>query len=127
MQRRSAQTGKAAGASPATRTKFKVLLVVVLVVVLELLPSITRTRRRTRTIENGMSTGQARRASVLTSACLRASGASPRHSASLCRRPYTPHRTRSVPGSGALPDARTILNYLILRPHSSKHRAGVSY
>ena len=23
-------------------------------------------------------------------------------------RPYTPHRTRSVPGSGALPDARTI-------------------
>jgi len=31
----------------------------------------------------GMSTGQARRASVLTSACLRASGASPRHSASL--------------------------------------------
>jgi hypothetical protein len=28
-----------------------------------------------------MSTGQADRASVLTSACLRASGASPRHSA----------------------------------------------
>jgi len=28
-----------------------------------------------------MSTGQASRASVLTSACLRASGASPRHSA----------------------------------------------
>ncbi len=35
----------------------------------------------------GMSTGQADRASVLTSACLRASGASPRHSASLCRLP----------------------------------------
>ncbi len=35
----------------------------------------------------GMSTGRASRASVLTSACLRASGASPRHSASLCRRP----------------------------------------
>src|SRR5438045_4209576 len=33
---------------------------------------------------NGMSTGQARRASVLTSACLRASGASPRHSAIFC-------------------------------------------
>ncbi len=31
--------------------------------------------------QSGMSTGQARRASVLTSACLRASGASPRHSA----------------------------------------------
>ena len=31
----------------------------------------------------GMSTGQANRASVLTSACLRASGASPRHSAIL--------------------------------------------
>jgi len=30
-----------------------------------------------------MSTGQARRASVLTSACLRASGASPRHSANV--------------------------------------------
>lgn len=26
------------------------------------------------------------------------------------RRLYTPHRTRSVPGSGALPDARTISN-----------------
>ena len=58
------------------------------------------------------------RASVLTSACLRASGASPRHSG-LCRRPPTrvvqrepassySRRTRSVPGSGALPDARTI-------------------
>ena len=35
----------------------------------------------------GMSTGQANRASVLTSACLRASGASPRHSASPCKRP----------------------------------------
>ena len=34
----------------------------------------------------GMSTGQASRASVLTSACLRASGASPRHS-DFCRRP----------------------------------------
>ena len=44
-QRRSAQDGKVAGASPVTRTNF------------------------------GMSTGQARRASVLTSACLRASGA----------------------------------------------------
>ena len=33
----------------------------------------------------GMSTGKARRASVLTSACLRASGASPRHSA-ICAR-----------------------------------------
>jgi hypothetical protein len=33
-----------------------------------------------------MSTGRASRASVLTSACLRASGASPRHSG-LCRRP----------------------------------------
>lgn len=32
----------------------------------------------------GMSTGQACRASVLTSACLRASGASPRHSATAC-------------------------------------------
>src|SRR6266568_3091223 len=31
--------------------------------------------------QSGMSTGQADRASVLTSACLRASGASPRHSA----------------------------------------------
>ena len=34
----------------------------------------------------GMSTGRASRASVLTCACLRASGASPRHSG-LCRRP----------------------------------------
>jgi hypothetical protein len=33
-----------------------------------------------------MSTGQADRASVLTSACLRASGASPRHSAIQCAR-----------------------------------------
>ena len=58
MKRRPAQTGKVAGASPATRTIF------------------------------GMSTGQASRASVLTSACLiRACGASPRHSASLCRWP----------------------------------------
>jgi hypothetical protein len=32
----------------------------------------------------GMSTGRASRASVLTSACLRASGASPRHSATAC-------------------------------------------
>ena len=36
---------------------------------------------------SGMSTGQADRASVLTSACLRASGAIPRHSASPCTRP----------------------------------------
>jgi hypothetical protein len=36
-----------------------------------------------QSIFHGMSTGQARRASVLTSACLRASGASPRHSATL--------------------------------------------
>src|SRR5439155_18084366 len=28
------------------------------------------------------------------------------------RRPYTPHRTRSVPASGALPDARTIFELL---------------
>jgi len=35
----------------------------------------------------GMSTGQANRACLLNSACLRASGASPWHSASLCRRP----------------------------------------
>ena len=28
-------------------------------------------------------------------------------------RPYTPHRTRSVPGSGALPDARTIFQFHI--------------
>src|SRR2546421_5674692 len=68
----------------------------------------------------GMSTGRAGRASVLTSTCLRASGASPRHSAIHARvaqrevlahghkRPYALHRTRSVPGSGALPDARTI-------------------
>jgi hypothetical protein len=34
----------------------------------------------------GMSTGQASRASVLTSACRRACGASPRHSAILCAR-----------------------------------------
>src|ERR1039457_5505664 len=33
-----------------------------------------------------MPTGQANRASVLTSACLRASGASPRHSAISCAR-----------------------------------------
>ena len=52
MQRHSAQDGKVAGASPATRTI------------------------------SGMSTGQANRASVLTSACFRASGASPRYSAS---------------------------------------------
>src|SRR5207249_1600413 len=44
MQRRSAQTGKVAGASPATRTIFQILLVVVLVLVLEPLFSITRTR-----------------------------------------------------------------------------------
>jgi hypothetical protein len=36
---------------------------------------------------SGMPTGQANRASVLTSACLWACGASPRHSASLCRQP----------------------------------------
>ena len=57
MKRRPAQTGKVAGASPATRTIF------------------------------GMSTGQASRASVLTSACpIRACGASPRHSAIFCAR-----------------------------------------
>ena len=57
MKRRPAQTGKVAGASPATRTI------------------------------SGMPTGQASRASVLTSACLiRACGASPRHSAILCAR-----------------------------------------
>ena len=32
------------------------------------------------------------------------------------RQAYTLHRTRSVPGSGALPDARTILNSLIFVP-----------
>ena len=58
MKRRPAQDGKVASASPATRTI------------------------------SGMPTGQASRASVLTSACpIRACGASPRHSASLCRRP----------------------------------------
>src|SRR6266481_688538 len=36
-----------------------------------------------QSIFHGMSTGQAGRASVLTSACLRACGASPRHSANL--------------------------------------------
>ena len=51
QQRRPAQNGKVAGATPATRTIF------------------------------GMPTGQASRASVLTSACFRAGGASPPHSA----------------------------------------------
>jgi len=37
------------------------------------------------------------------------------------RQAYTLHRTRSVPSSGALPDART--NFC---PRSSKHRAGAS-
>src|SRR5207247_8932146 len=40
------------------------------------------------------------------------------------RRPYTPHRTRSVPASGALPDARTIFELLnakrLKRPSASK-------
>ena len=82
-QRRSAQTGKVAGASPATRTNLpesesgvcdsgqaKSWLVV--------RPQIRRPECQHHL---GMSTGQARRASVLTSACLRVSGASPRHSA----------------------------------------------
>jgi hypothetical protein len=38
-------------------------------------------RRSERQHHFGMSTGQARRACLLNSACLRASGASPRHSA----------------------------------------------
>ena len=47
----------------------------------------------------GMSTGRASRASVLTSACLRASGASPRHSAILVDRGF--HESNAVePGSG---------------------------
>ena len=55
-QRHEAQTFESAGANPATRTI------------------------------SGMPTGQASRASVLTNACLRASGASPRHSAIFCAR-----------------------------------------
>src|SRR5437763_15503558 len=88
MQRRSAQDGNVAGANPATRTDLEgfvlvLVLVVVVVLVLDLQDSITRTR--TTRIKSGMSTGQASRACLLNSACLRASGASPRHSASLRR------------------------------------------
>jgi hypothetical protein len=63
-----------------------------------------------------MSTGRADRACLLNSALLETGvwrkSTAFRHfracSSKKSRRPYTPHRTRSVPGSGALPDARTI-------------------
>ncbi len=88
-QRRSAQDGKVAGASPATRTI------------------------------SGMSTGRASRTCLLNSGLSEwgvwCESTAFRHSfmrAQLkeSRRPYTPHRTKSVPGSGALPDARTNLS-----------------
>jgi hypothetical protein len=49
-------------------------------------------RASARQAISGMPTGQANRASVLTSACLRASGASPRHSAIFSRRPQSQQR-----------------------------------
>ena len=51
-----------------------------------------------------------------------------RHSAQ--RRAYTSHRTRSVPGSGALPDARTIfepLNAKKLERPAASNEPGIDY
>jgi hypothetical protein len=57
-----------------------------------------------------MSTGQADRASVLTSACLRASGASPRHSASFWRLRVerSPSTKNPQPTSRARSSKRTV-------------------
>ncbi len=114
MKRRSAQNGKVAGASPATRTSFRVECWVNGLWIVGF-PNLTlpinpplhhsinpflpacgsqgiadRFDSKPNSLGSaslpaptkfGMSTGQAGRASMLTSACLRASGASPRHSA----------------------------------------------
>ena len=76
----------------------------------------------------GMSTGQANRASVLTSACLRASGASPRHSAiDFCAR--SSKRAGGFIPRIALDQCRVPERYrtrVPICPHSSKHRAGAS-
>ena len=68
---------------------------------------------------SGMPTGQANRASVLTSACLRASGASPRHSAnSAC----SSKRTVRLINGIALDECRDRERYPARRPfYPSKH------
>src|SRR5438270_6420395 len=87
MQRRPAQDGKVAGASPATRTKFRGQGVLeqrsigVLNRFRTAFPKTPLLHHSITPIFHGMSTGQANRACLLNSACLRASGASPRHSA----------------------------------------------
>ena len=106
-QRRSAQTGKVAGASPATRTSLRS-------------PSFGSAS------QFGMSTGQARRASMLTSACLWASGANPRHSAIYAR---SSKRAGGFILRIALDQCRVPERYrtrVPFCPHSSKHRAGAS-
>ena len=72
MQRRSAQDGKVAGASPATRTNFKLLLlvVIVLVLVLDLGERDSEEEEEDKDDFYGMSTGQASRACLLNSALL---------------------------------------------------------
>ena len=67
----------------------------------------------------GMSTGQARRASVLTSACLRASGASPRHSANFAdghRPACSSKRTVRLINGIALDECRVGERYPARRP-----------
>jgi hypothetical protein len=61
-----------------------------------------------------MSTGRASRASVLTSACLRASGASPRHSATAC----SSKRTVRLINGIALDQCRARERYPARRPFS---------
>jgi len=76
-------------------------------------------RRPGRQHHFGMSTGQARRASVLTSACLRASGASPRHSASIAdghRPACSSKRTVRLINGIALDQCRVRERYPARRP-----------